>query len=138
MPIYINKHEGPINNYENCTIYNGTSQPNSHPTHQSFQHVKDIEDAVEVKRYPVIFRTDYHKIDDIEAKVHEAFRTSVKTNIVRCFIENSKSTGYFRFDNLTNKQKAEKLNEVKDLYYPNSTLFFTESDFENANKPLKK
>lgn len=78
------------------------------------------------------FRINSQSIIAINEEWEKALQKRTKTGVIRYLIERSRKDGYFKFDGLTNQQKAETLNNAQNKYH------FTESDFENANKPLKK
>ena len=78
------------------------------------------------------FRINSQSIIAINEEWEKALQKRTKTGVIRYLIERSRKDGYFKFDGLTNQQKAETLNNAQNKYH------FTANDFENANKPLKK
>jgi hypothetical protein len=111
-------------------INNYPQQPSSQPTPQP----KDIEEAEVVPdvKIPSFFRTNAQSITKIQAKWKEALGNTTKTGVIRFVKSHDSSTGYFKLAGYTNEQLAEAFNEAQDKFV------FTASDFENANKPLKK
>lgn len=113
-----------------CTIINHPSQPAPQPQHA--QQAEEVEEIVEDKPTPSFFRTNAQSITKIEQKWQEALGNTTKTGVIRFVKSHDSSTGYFKLAGYTNEQLAEEFNKAQTKYK------FTENDFENANKPLKK
>ena len=109
---------------------NNYSQPSPQPQHA--QHAEEVEEIVEDKPTPSFFRTNAQSITKIQAKWQEALGNTTKTGVIRFVKSHDHSTGYFKLAGYTNEQLAEEFNKAQTKYK------FTENDFENANKPLKK
>ena len=137
-PSVVNNFNCPIGQYvqyqhiEHMTIGSdgqihvaSSSQPTPQP--------KDIEEAEVVPdvKTPSFFRTNAQSITKIQAKWQEALNCSTKTAVIRFVKSHDHSTGYFKLVG-TYEQLAVAFNEAQDKFV------FTSSDFENANKPLKK
>ena len=137
-PTVVNNFNCPIGQYvqyqhiEHMTIGSdgqihvaSSSQPTPQP--------KDIEEAEVVPdvKTPSFFRTNAQSITKIQAKWQEALGNTTKTAVIRFVKSHDHSTGYFKLSG-TYEQLAEAFNEAQDKFV------FTSSDFENANKPLKK
>ena len=115
------------------TYKNGVLESTSkHPAAQHTQQAEEIEDVVEDKPMPSFFRTDTQSITKIQEKWQEALNEHTKTGVIRFVKEHDSKTGYFKLAGRSNKQLADEFNKAQTKYV------FTESDFENANKPLKK
>ena len=139
MEIHFN---GPVQNVYtgNTEVYNdnakkvinnnGVEQTN--PATQHAQHAEEVEEIVEDKPTPSFFRTNAQSITKIEQKWQEALGNTTKTGVIRFVKSHDSSTGYFKLAGYTNEQLAEEFNKAQTKYK------FTENDFENANKPLKK
>ena len=108
-----------INNY----------QPPSQPSPQP-QHIEEAEIVPDVK-IPSFFRTNAQSITKIQAKWKEALGNTTKTAVIRFVKSYDYTDGYFKLAG-TYEQLAEAFNEAQNKFT------FTASDFENANKPLKK
>ena len=137
-PVVHNTFNAPIGQYvqyqhiEHMTIGSdgqihvaSSSQPTPQP--------KDIEEAEVVPdvKTPSFFRTNAQSITKIQAKWQEALGNTTKTAVIRFVKSHDHSTGYFKLSG-TYEQLAVAFNEAQDKFV------FTSSDFENANKPLKK
>lgn len=109
---------------------NGVEQTN--PATQHAQQAEEVEEIVEDKPTPSFFRTNAQSITKIEQKWQEALGNTTKTAVIRFVKSHDHSTGYFKLAGYTNEQLAEEFNKAQTKYK------FTENDFENANKPLKK
>ena len=109
---------------------NGVEQTN--PATQHAQQAEEVEEIVEDKPTPFFFRTNAQSITKIEQKWQEALGNTTKTAVIRFVKSHDHSTGYFKLAGYTNEQLAEEFNKAQTKYK------FTENDFENANKPLKK
>lgn len=109
---------------------NGVEQTN--PATQHAQQAEEVEEIVEDKPTPSFFRTNAQSITKIEQKWKEALGNTTKTAVIRFVKSHDHSTGYFKLAGYTNEQLAEEFNKAQTKYK------FTENDFENANKPLKK
>jgi hypothetical protein len=109
---------------------NGVEQTN--PATQHAQQAEEVEEIVEDKPTPSFFRTNAQSITKIQAKWQEALGNTTKTAVIRFVKSHDHSTGYFKLAGYTNEQLAEEFNKAQTKYK------FTENDFENANKPLKK
>ena len=107
-------------------------QPQTNPATQHAQHAEEVEEIVEDKPIPSFFRTNAQSITKIEQKWQEALGKTTKTGVIRFVKSHDSSTGYFKLAGYTNEQLAEEFNKAQTKYK------FTENDFENANKPLKK
>lgn len=139
MEIHFN---GPVKNVYtgNAEVYqdnakkvinnNGVEQTN--PATQHAQQAEEVEEIVEDKPTPSFFRTNAQSITKIEQKWQEALGNTTKTAVIRFVKSHDHSTGYFKLAGYTNEQLAEEFNKAQTKYK------FTENDFENANKPLKK
>ena len=132
----VTKHvENEIGNVENggigIQIINGNPSPQSSATKHA-QHAEEVEEIVEDKPTPSFFRTNAQSITKIEQKWQEALGNTTKTGVIRFVKSHDSSTGYFKLAGYTNEQLAEEFNKAQTKYK------FTENDFENANKPLKK
>lgn len=103
-----------------------------YPATQHAQQAEVIEDVAEDKPMPVFFRTDAQSITKIQEKWQQALNQRTKTGVIRFVKTHDGTTGYFKLTDHSNKQLAEEFNKAQTKYV------FTESDFENANKPLKK
>ena len=103
-----------------------SSQPAPQP-----QNIEEAEIVPDVK-IPSFFRTNAQSITKIQAKWQEALGNTTKTAVIRFVKSHDHSTGYFKLAGYTNEQLAEEFNKAQTKYK------FTENDFENANKPLKK
>ena len=124
-------------NVDKIEVHNHAStspqpQPQTNPSAQHAQQAEVIEEVVEDKPMPVFFRTDAQSITKIEQKWQEALEYTTKTGVIRFVKSHDSSTGYFKLADYSNKQLAEEFNKAQSKYV------FTENDFENANKPLKK
>lgn len=108
---------------------NNYSQPSPQPQHA--QHAEEVEEIVEDKPTPSFFRTNAQSITKIQAKWQEALGNTTKTAVIRFVKSHDHSTGYFKLSG-TYEQLAAAFNEAQNKFT------FTASDFENANKPLKK
>lgn len=108
---------------------NGVEQTN--PATQHAQHAEEVEEIVEDKPTPSFFRTNAQSITKIQAKWQEALGNTTKTAVIRFVKSHDHSTGYFKLSG-TYEQLAAAFNEAQNKFT------FTASDFENANKPLKK
>ena len=93
---------------------------------------EEVEEIVEDKPTPSFFRTNAQSITKIEQKWQEALGNTTKTAVIRFVKSHDHSTGYFKLAGYTNEQLADEFNKAQTKYK------FTENDFENANKPLKK
>ena len=102
------------------------------PATRHAQHAEEVEEIVEDKPTPSFFRTNAQSITKIEQKWQEALGNTTKTAVIRFVKSHDHSTGYFKLAGYTNEQLAEEFNKAQTKYK------FTENDFENANKPLKK
>lgn len=108
---------------------NNYSQPSPQPQHA--QQAEEVEEIVEDKPTPSFFRTNAQSITKIQAKWQEALGNTTKTAVIRFVKSHDHSTGYFKLSG-TYEQLAAAFNEAQNKF------IFTASDFENANKPLKK
>lgn len=108
---------------------NNYSQPSPQPQHA--QQAEEVEEIVEDKPTPSFFRTNAQSITKIQAKWQEALGNTTKTAVIRFVKSHDHSTGYFKLSG-TYEQLAAAFNEAQNKFT------FTASDFENANKPLKK
>ena len=141
MEIHFN---GPVQNVYtgNTEVYNDNAKkvinnngveqtnPATHPAPQP-QNIEEAEIVPDVK-IPSFFRTNAQSITKIEQKWQEALGNTTKTGVIRFVKSHDSSTGYFKLAGYTNEQLAEEFNKAQTKYK------FTENDFENANKPLKK
>lgn len=81
--------------------------------------------------YPLFFRTDSKSITEIEKLWNKALEKTTKTQVIRFINGYSKNDGYFRMNELTNKEKADEFNQYQNKFT------FTARDFENANRKMK-
>ena len=119
-----------LDNAKKVINNNGVEQTN--PATRHAQHAEEVEEIVEDKPTPSFFRTNAQSITKIEQKWQEALGNTTKTGVIRFVKSHDSSTGYFKLAGYTNEQLAEEFNKAQTKYK------FTENDFENANKPLKK
>lgn len=115
--------------FGNINNYHVHSQPSSQPAPQP-QNIEEAEIVPDVK-IPSFFRTNAQSITKIQAKWQEALGNTTKTAVIRFVKSHDHSTGYFKLSG-TYEQLAAAFNEAQNKFT------FTASDFENANKPLKK
>ena len=108
---------------------NGVEQTN--PATQHAQQAEEVEEIVEDKPTPSFFRTNAQSITKIQAKWQEALGNTTKTAVIRFVKSHDYTDGYFKLSG-TYEQLAAAFNEAQNKFT------FTASDFENANKPLKK
>lgn len=120
-----------FDNAKKVVNINGVEQPHLHPAAQHAQQAEEIEEIVEDKPTPSFFRTNAQSITKIQAKWQEALGNTTKTAVIRFVKSHDHSTGYFKLSG-TYEQLAAAFNEAQNKFT------FTASDFENANKPLKK
>ena len=113
-------------------VNNYYTQVPQHPSAKHAQEAEMVEEVQEVKAAPIFFRTDAQSITKIEAKWQEALGMTTKTGVIRFVKSHDSATGYFKTGGLTNEQLAEEFNKAQNKFV------FTENDFENANKPLRK
>ena len=128
--VYTGNTEVYNDNAKKVVINTSTSSPN--PATQHAQQAEEVEEIVEDKPTPSFFRTNAQSITKIQAKWQEALGNTTKTAVIRFVKSHDHSTGYFKLAGYTNEQLAEEFNKAQTKYK------FTENDFENANKPLKK
>ena len=129
MPIQVTIHGDNKGTIAETVVINNYSQQTSHPQSQT----KDIEEAEIVPdvKIPSFFRTNAQSITKIQAKWQEALGNTTKTAVIRFVKSHDYTDGYFKLSG-TYEQLAAAFNEAQNKFT------FTASDFENANKPLKK
>lgn len=118
----INQYAQTIHHYDHCTIYQCAEiPPSALPTAKAT-----------TPTYPAFYRTNSQAITAIEEKWNEALAKQTKTGMIRFLYQHDHSNGYFRLSHLPHAEQAQLLNAAQNKYR------FTDHDFENANKPLKK